>query len=135
MLASTIWRFPLVYLVMFAVRFIFIAGFSPLFRVLKAKLSMMEIIFATVAGLRGSVSLIMAQAVATDQLARPAIDPDGGVPAVSCTLACCGCMIRASAAPCRLARRQSELWCTCWSEVQSVPVIGSHEQGTAHSCV
>ena len=44
---------------------------------------MMEIIFATVAGLRGSVSLIMAQALATDERARPEVDPDSGIPAVS----------------------------------------------------
>ena len=43
MLASTLWRFPLVYLVMFAVRFIFTAGFSPIFRLFHAKLSFMEV--------------------------------------------------------------------------------------------
>ena len=42
-LASTLWRFPLIYLVMFAVRFIFLAGFSPLFRLFRAKLSLMEV--------------------------------------------------------------------------------------------
>ena len=92
-LASTLWRFPLIYLVMFGVRFLFVLGFAPLFRVLRARLTMMEIIFATVAGLRGSVSLIMAQAVATDQRARPANNPDTGVPAVRSRLelaAMCG---------------------------------------------
>lgn len=51
---------------MFAVRFMFILLFSPVFRLLKSKITMMEIIFATVAGLRGSVSLIMAQGLITD---------------------------------------------------------------------
>ena len=43
MLASTLWRFPLIYLVMFGVRFIFVAGFAPLFKLFRAKLSFMEV--------------------------------------------------------------------------------------------
>lgn len=85
MLASTLWRFPLVYLVMFAVRFVLIVLFAPLFKLLRAGLSWMDIIFATVAGLRGSVSLIMAQGLITDHDARTQ-EADYSLPEVCCCL-------------------------------------------------
>ncbi|KAK9789036.1 hypothetical protein WJX73_003859 [Symbiochloris irregularis] len=69
-LASTIWRFPLIYLVLFAVRFLLILLFSPLFKVLRSQMTFKEIIFATAAGLRGSVSLILAQGLISDADAR-----------------------------------------------------------------
>ena len=83
MLASTLWRFPLVYLVMFAVRFVLIVLFKPAFRLLRADMSFMDITFATGAGLRGSVSLIMAQGLITDHDATTS-DPlhSDGVPEV-----------------------------------------------------
>ncbi len=64
---STLWRFPLVYVFMFLIRFLLMAVFRPLFKITRQDLSFKEIAFACVAGLRGSVSLIMAQA-----RARPA---------------------------------------------------------------
>ena len=63
---GTLWRFPLVYLAIFGVRFALIALFRPLFRLSRQDLPFKEIAFATVAGLRGSVSLILAQAVVID---------------------------------------------------------------------
>lgn len=67
---GTLWRFPLVYLCIFAVRFFLILIFRPLFRLSRQDLSYKEILFATVAGLRGSVSLILAQAVVVDPATR-----------------------------------------------------------------
>lgn len=55
------------------VRLLLILTFRPLFRLSRQDLSMKETVFATVAGLRGSVSLILAQAVVVD----PAFKPDG----------------------------------------------------------
>lgn len=67
---GTLWRFPLVYLCIFVVRFFLILIFRPLFRISKQDMSYKEIVFATVAGLRGSVSLILAQAVVVDPATR-----------------------------------------------------------------
>ena len=58
------------YLCIFAVRFFLILIFRPLFRLSNQDLSYKEILFATVAGLRGSVSLILAQAVVVDPATR-----------------------------------------------------------------
>lgn len=66
MLASTIWRLPLIYIFMFIVRFVLTALFRPMFRIFLGDLTWRELLFATSAGLRGSVSLILAQAVVTD---------------------------------------------------------------------
>ena len=68
-LASTIWRLPLIYIFMFIARFILTALFKPMFKVFLGDISWRELVFATAAGLRGSVSLILAQAVVTDELA------------------------------------------------------------------
>ena len=53
------------------VRLLLISTFRPLFRLSRQDLSMKEIVFATVAGLRGSVSLILAQAVVVDPSFKP----------------------------------------------------------------
>ena len=53
------------------VRFLLILTFRPLFRLSRQDLSMKEIVFATVAGLRGSVSLILAQAIVVDPSFKP----------------------------------------------------------------
>ena len=68
-LASTIWRLPLIYIFMFIARFILTALFRPMFKVFLGDISWRELTFATAAGLRGSVSLILAQAVVTDEQA------------------------------------------------------------------
>lgn len=65
-LANTIWRLPLIYIFMFVFRFLLTAAFQPLFKVFLGDVSWRELVFATVGGLRGSVSLILAQAVVTD---------------------------------------------------------------------
>ena len=67
MFLSTLWRFPLVYLFMFIVRFVLLVAFRPLFKLTRQDLSFREIAFACVAGLRGSVSLILAQVHTTVQ--------------------------------------------------------------------
>ena len=54
---------------MFLARFILTALFKPMFKVFLGDISWRELLFATAAGLRGSVSLILAQAVVTDELA------------------------------------------------------------------
>ena len=82
---GTLWRFPLVYLFIFMVRFALIALFRPLFRLSRQDLPFTEIAFATVAGLRGSVSLILAQAVVIDPAARSG-DPTSVVRARPCLL-------------------------------------------------
>lgn len=69
---GTLWRFPLVYLIIFIVRFLLICLFRPLFRLSRQDLPFKEIAFATVAGLRGSVSLILTQAVVVDPASRNA---------------------------------------------------------------
>ena len=60
-----LWRFPLVYLIVFGLRFALLTGFRPLFRLEGSDLPVRDALFATVAGLRGSVALILAQAVIT----------------------------------------------------------------------
>lgn len=73
---GTLWRFPLVYICIFVVRFFLILIFRPLFRLSRQDLSYKEILFATVAGLRGSVSLILAQAVVVDPATRATTTDD-----------------------------------------------------------
>lgn len=60
-----LWRFPLVYLIVFGLRFALLTAFRPLFRLEGSDLPVRDALFATVAGLRGSVALILAQAVIT----------------------------------------------------------------------
>ena len=86
---GTLWRFPLVYICIFAVRFFLILIFRPLFRLSRQDLSYKEILFATVAGLRGSVSLILAQAVVVDPATR-ADDVQSIVSALPLLAAACG---------------------------------------------
>ncbi|KAK9819620.1 hypothetical protein WJX72_000338 [[Myrmecia] bisecta] len=62
-LVTALWELPLVWLVMFAIRFVLLGIFQPLFRVMRSKLSLRDMIFTTAAGLRGSISLILASAV------------------------------------------------------------------------
>lgn len=65
MMWDGLWRFPLVYLIVFALRFLLLTAFRPLFRLEGSDLPVRDAFFATVAGLRGSVALILAQAVIT----------------------------------------------------------------------
>ncbi|KAL0021928.1 hypothetical protein WJX79_007439 [Trebouxia sp. C0005] len=64
--AAALWRLPLIYIVFNCIRFIVIFALRPLFKLLHRDLSTKEIVFASIAGLRGSVSLIMAQAFVTE---------------------------------------------------------------------
>ena len=65
MMWEGLWRFPLVYLIVFGLRFALLTAFRPLFRLEGSDLPVRDALFATVAGLRGSVALILAQAVIT----------------------------------------------------------------------
>ncbi|GMH41236.1 hypothetical protein BSKO_09146 [Bryopsis sp. KO-2023] len=56
---------PVIYVAIFAFRFALITLFSPLLRLFRAPISFKAIIFVSFAGLRGSLSLIMAQTVVT----------------------------------------------------------------------
>lgn len=60
-----LWRFPIVYVLVFGLRFALLTAFRPLFRLEGSDLPLKDAVFATVAGLRGSVALILAQAVMT----------------------------------------------------------------------
>ncbi|KAL0054880.1 hypothetical protein WJX82_003714 [Trebouxia sp. C0006] len=64
--AAALWRLPLIYIVFNCIRFIVIFSLRPLFKLLHRDLSTKEVVFASIAGLRGSVSLIMAQAFVTE---------------------------------------------------------------------
>lgn len=59
---------------MFVVRFVLTAFFRPMFKIFLGDITWRELVFATAAGLRGSVSLILAQAVVTDESAGPSGD-------------------------------------------------------------
>ena len=65
-LASALWHFPLVYLLIFLLRFCILIFFRPLFHLTRSDLTFREATFATIGGLRGSVSLIMAQALVVE---------------------------------------------------------------------
>jgi hypothetical protein len=61
--------FPPVYLTMFLIRGISILLFNPLFHLLGSQaLPLRAVLFATWGGLRGAISLIMAQVVVTDEV-------------------------------------------------------------------
>ena len=60
-----LWRFPIVYALIFGLRFALLTVFRPLFRLEGSDLPPRDAAFATIAGLRGSVALILAQAVMT----------------------------------------------------------------------
>jgi len=60
-----LWRFPFVYIIVFGLRFLLLTAFRPLFRLEGSDLPVRDAFFATMAGLRGSVALILAQAVIT----------------------------------------------------------------------
>jgi len=65
-LFSSLWRAPLVWLMLNVLRFLIIVAFKPLFWVGKAPLTLRDCLFCAGSGLRGSVSLILAQAVVTE---------------------------------------------------------------------
>ncbi len=65
--AKTLWMVPIIYIILSLLRFALIALFRPLFIASKGDLSFKEAAFVAVAGLRGSVSLIMGQAVVTER--------------------------------------------------------------------
>ncbi|DBA77107.1 hypothetical protein WJX77_005031 [Trebouxia sp. C0004] len=65
--AVTFWRLPVIFLVMFIVRGLLIVMFNPLFKIADAHLPAPVILFTTFGGLRGAVSLILAQMLVTQQ--------------------------------------------------------------------
>ncbi|KAK9828685.1 hypothetical protein WJX72_001519 [[Myrmecia] bisecta] len=65
--ALAFWRLPLIFLSVYLARGLCILLFNPIFMLLGAGLELPSIIFATVGGLRGAVSLILVQMVVTEQ--------------------------------------------------------------------
>ncbi len=55
-----------VWIMVFVIRFVLLILFKPLYWLAKSDLNMREIAFITFSGLRGCVTLIMAQAVVTE---------------------------------------------------------------------
>lgn len=62
-LISAVWRAPLIWVGLNALRFTVISAFRPLFKLWGAPMEGRDVLLCSAAGLRGSVSLIMAQAV------------------------------------------------------------------------
>lgn len=67
---------PIIYIILMLLRFGLTAMFRPLFLLIKGDINMKEMVFVTVAGLRGSASLIMGSAVVTQQFAKVAGTPE-----------------------------------------------------------
>lgn len=61
----TFWRLPLIYAAILLVRGLCICLLNPLFRLAGSHMSPGEILFSTVGGLRGAISLILAQMLVT----------------------------------------------------------------------
>ena len=61
----TFWKLPLIYLAMMVVRGLCICLLNPIFRLAGSHMSASEILFSTVGGLRGAISLILAQMLVT----------------------------------------------------------------------
>lgn len=64
-LVVTFWKLPLIYLAMMVVRGLCICLLNPIFRLAGSHMSAGEILFSTVGGLRGAISLILAQMLVT----------------------------------------------------------------------
>ena len=67
-MAHTLWMLPVIYVALNLLRFILTVAFRPLFIAVRGDINTREAVFVSAAGLRGSVSLIMGQAVVTDRL-------------------------------------------------------------------
>ncbi|KAL3155128.1 Son of sevenless 1, variant 2 [Trebouxia sp. C0009 RCD-2024] len=65
--AVTFWRLPVIFIVIFLVRGLLIVMFNPLFKLSDSHLPAPVILFATFGGLRGAVSLILAQMLVSQQ--------------------------------------------------------------------
>lgn len=70
-LVVTFWKLPLIYLAMMAVRGLCICLLNPIFRLAGSHMSVGEILFSTVGGLRGAISLILAQMLVTQSHPNP----------------------------------------------------------------
>lgn len=71
-LETTLWLLPIIFIILTLLRFCLTAVFRPLYILVKGDINMRETVFITVAGLRGSASLIMGSAVVTQQFAKVA---------------------------------------------------------------
>ncbi|KAK9788845.1 hypothetical protein WJX73_003600 [Symbiochloris irregularis] len=65
-LIYSFWRLPFLWVVMFAVRGACILALNPLFSLAGTGFSTAEIVFSAIGGLRGAISLILAQVVVTE---------------------------------------------------------------------
>ena len=70
-LLITFWRLPLIYLAMMVVRCLCICLLNPIFRLAGSHMSPGEVVFATVGGLRGAISLVLAQVLVTQANPNP----------------------------------------------------------------
>ena len=70
-LVVTFWKLPLIYLAMMVVRGLCICLLNPIFRLAGSHMSAGEILFSTVGGLRGAISLILAQMLVTQSQPNP----------------------------------------------------------------
>ena len=65
-LITMLWMLPVIFLILSVVRFALIFLFRPVYIAVGGDISFKETIFMTAAGLRGSASLIMGQAVVVE---------------------------------------------------------------------
>lgn len=84
-LLITFWRLPLIYLAMLLIRCICICLLNPIFRLAGSHMSAGEIVFSTVGGLRGAISLILAQMLVTQLSPNPEAKDQQRVIAQVCT--------------------------------------------------
>lgn len=73
LLGVTAWKLPMIYIAVFALRFVAIVVLNPVLRAVGAGdlLTLKSSVFATVGGLRGGLSLILAQTIVVLQEAEP----------------------------------------------------------------
>lgn len=75
-LETTLWLLPIIYIILMLLRFGLTVLFRPVYILARGDINMRETTFITVAGLRGSASLIMGSAVVTQQFAKVAGTPE-----------------------------------------------------------
>jgi hypothetical protein len=61
-----LWMLPIIYIILTLLRFVLVAAFRPLYLAAGGDIGVRETVFITMAGLRGSASLIMGQAVVVE---------------------------------------------------------------------
>lgn len=114
-LETTLWLLPIIFIILTLLRFALTAVFRPLYILVKGDINMRETLFVTVAGLRGSASLIMGSAVVTQQFNKVAGTEETfsvslpGLPPGP--LVCIACMPRRCDVRAFLSSQSQ--WCAC----------------------